>query len=81
MVEFNENTSQALIDLHIVKLTETLAEREGKSKTDCVRKFMASKTYELLADPESYLCLESPAYILDMLEAERSGDWDRWLEV
>jgi hypothetical protein len=29
MVEFNENTSQALIDLHIVKLTETLAEREG----------------------------------------------------
>jgi hypothetical protein len=81
MVEFNENTSQALIDLHIVKLTETLAEREGKSKTDCVREFMASKTYELLVDPESYLCLESPAYILDMLDAERAGNWDRWLEV
>jgi hypothetical protein len=81
MVEFNENTSQALIDLHIVILIETLAEREGKSKTYCVREFMSSKTYELLADPESYLCLESPAYILDMLDAERSGDWDRWLEV
>jgi hypothetical protein len=36
---------------------------------------------ELLAEPDSYLCLESPAYILDMLDAERSGDWDRWLEV
>ncbi|MDR0382055.1 MAG: hypothetical protein LBH86_08710 [Oscillospiraceae bacterium] len=81
MVEFNEKTGQALIDLHVVKLVETLAEREGKSKTDCVREFMATKTYELLADPESYLCLESPAYILDMLDAERSGDWDRWLEV
>jgi hypothetical protein len=81
MVEFNENTSQALIDLHVVKLAEALAERDGKSKTDCVREFMESKTYELLVDPESYLCLESPAYILDMLDAERSGDWDRWLEV
>ena len=81
MLEFNENTSQALIDLHVVRLIEALALREGKSKTDCVREFMASKTYELLADPESYLCLESPAYILDMLDAERSGDWDRWLEV
>ena len=81
MVEFNENTSQALIDLHIVKLVETLAERDGKSKTNCVREFMATKTYELLADPESYLCLESPAYILDMLDAERAGNWDRWLEV
>jgi hypothetical protein len=81
MVEFNESTSQALIDLQVVKLVETLAGLEGKSKTDCVREFMTSKTYELLADPESYLCLESPAYILDMLDAERTGDWDRWLEV
>lgn len=81
MVEFNENTCQALIDLQVVNLTETLAGREGKSKTDCLREFMASKTYELLAEPESYLCLESPAYVLDMLDAERSGDWDRWLEV
>ena len=81
MVEFNDNTCQALIDLHVVKLTETLAEREGKATTDCVRELMESKTYELLADPESFLCLESPAYILDMLDAERSGDWDRWLEV
>lgn len=81
MVEFNESTCQALIDLHTVRLVETLAEREGKPKTDCVRELMASKTYELLADPQSYLCLESPAYILDMLDAERSGNWERWLEV
>ena len=81
MVEFNDSTCQALIDLHVVKLIETLAERERISKTDCIREFMASKTYELLADPESFLCLESPAYILDMLDAEHSGNWDRWLEV
>jgi len=78
---FNENTSQLLIDFHVAKLAETLAERNGKPKTACVREIMASKTYELLADRESFLCLESPAYVLDMYDAERSGDWDRWLEV
>jgi len=78
---FNEATSQTLIDLHTVTLAETMAKRSGKSKTECVREFMASKTYELLIDRESYLCLESPAYVLDMYDAELSGDWERWLEV
>jgi hypothetical protein len=81
MVIFDKKTSQVLIDLHTVKLTEILVRREGKSKTECLREFMATKTYELLTDPESYLCLESPAYVMDMLEAERAGNWERWLEV
>jgi hypothetical protein len=81
MVTFDEKTSRALIDLHTVKLTEVLAKRGGKSKTECIRELMATKTYALLIDPESYLCLESPAYIMDMLDAEHKGDWDRWLEI
>ncbi|GHV37964.1 hypothetical protein FACS1894187_15990 [Synergistales bacterium] len=81
MVTFNEKTSRGLIDLHITKLVDALSINEGKSATDCLREFMATKTYDLLCDPMSYLCLESPIYVIDMLKAERLGDWDKWLEV
>jgi hypothetical protein len=81
MVTFNEKTSRGLIDLHITKLVDTLAVNKGKSATDCLREFMTTKTYDLLCNPESYLCLESPAYIMDMLEAELSGNWGEWLEA
>jgi hypothetical protein len=43
--------------------------------------FMATKTYELLTKPESYLYLEPAPYVEDMLDAELSGDWESWLEV
>ena len=81
MLDFNENTNQALINLHIVRLIEKISEKEDKSTTEIIREFMASKTYDLLVDRESYLYLESPAYILDMLNAEKEGDWNRWLEI
>ena len=81
MVEFNTQTSEALINLHIMKIVETLSEQEKKSKIECLRDFLVTKTYDLLADPLSYLCLESPAYVLDMLDAERSSNWDRWMEI
>ena len=32
-------------------------------------------------DKESFLYLESPEYVLDMLKAEDEGNWDEWLEV
>jgi hypothetical protein len=46
--------------------------------TDVLRYFMGTKTYLLLQNTASYLCLENAPYILDMLEAEESGDWARW---
>ena len=52
-----------------------------KEISDALRFFMATKTYELLANPKSYLYLESAPYVEDMLDAELSGDWDRWMEV
>jgi hypothetical protein len=42
---------------------------------------MATKTFELLINPGSYLYLEATAYVEDMLNAEFAGDWDSWLEV
>jgi hypothetical protein len=81
MVTYNEDTSSMLIAGHITKIVEELAASNGESTTDCLRKFMATKTYAVLRKPESYLCLESPEYVRDMYEAERSGDWANWLEV
>jgi hypothetical protein len=42
---------------------------------------MATKTYDLLIESGSYLYLESAEYVLDMLDAELSGDWERWMEI
>jgi hypothetical protein len=46
-----------------------------------MRELMATKTFAVLSRPQSYLYLESPEYILDMLDAERTQDVERWLEV
>jgi hypothetical protein len=41
---------------------------------EALRDFMATKTYQLLMNPKSFLFLESPAYIVDMITAEQSGN-------
>ena len=56
-------------------------ERDDITPTDAIRKLMATQTYDLLLDPESYLHLESAEYILDMLDAEQRIDWNRWTEA
>ena len=76
-----EHTVPFCIDALTVRVSEEYAKTSGMSNTDALRFFMSSKTYELLIDPGSYLYLESLEYVLDMLDAELSGDWDRWLEI
>ncbi|GHU43341.1 hypothetical protein FACS1894111_08770 [Clostridia bacterium] len=70
-----------LIDLLTAKISESLSMENEKSITDSMREFMSTKTFAVLSSSQSYLFLESPAYILDMLNAERSGDFESWLEV
>ena len=77
----NENSTAFITDLLVTNVVDVLAKRSGKTVTDTLREFMKSRTYALLLNPESYLYLESPTYVLDMIDAEQSGDWDRWLEV
>ena len=76
-----ENSTVFITDLLVTNVVDTLAKKSGKTVTDTLRELMESKTYALLLNPRSYLYLESPTYVLDMIEAERNGDWDRWLEV
>jgi hypothetical protein len=80
-VTVNEKTTRFTIDIVAAKVAEILSRETGKAPTDALREFMATKTYQLLLNPKSYLFLESPLYIVDMVDAETSGDWDTWLEV
>jgi hypothetical protein len=77
----NEQSTRFTIDVIVAKVAEALSRETGKTPTETLRDFMSTKTYQLLLNPKSFLFLESPAYIMEMIEAEQSGDWETWLEV
>jgi hypothetical protein len=80
-MQITEQTVRFCIDTLSAETAVKYAERQGVSATEALRAIMATKTYELLMDEQSFLYLESVEYVLDMLDAEASGDWDRWQEV
>jgi hypothetical protein len=77
----DESTVNFIIKVLTANVAEELAGISGKSTTAALRDFMATKTYNVLVKPNSLLYRESPAYLVDMVESEMSGDWQRWLEV
>ena len=81
MNEVNDNVVDVCIESIAAQVADAYAEKQKISVTDAMRKFMETKTYELLTNPKSYLYLESAAYVEDMLNAELSGDWESWMEV
>jgi hypothetical protein len=68
-------------DILATRVVQMITKRDNITQTEAIRKLMATQTYGLLLDPESYLHLESAEYILDMYEAELRGDWERWTEA
>jgi high-affinity K+ transport system ATPase subunit B len=80
-MKIDENQVTFIKKVLTANVADELAEISGKSRTDALRDFMATKTYNVLMKPNSLLYRESPAYVVDMVEAEQSGDWERWLEV
>jgi len=81
MNEVNDNVIEICIESIAAQVTDAYAEKLNIPVTDAMRMFMATKTYELLTNPKSYLYLESAAYVEDMLNAELSDDWESWMEV
>jgi len=77
----NDNVIEVCIESIAAQVADAYAEKQKISVTDAMRKFMETKTYELLTNPKSYLYLESAVYVEDMLNAELSGDWESWMEV
>jgi hypothetical protein len=77
----DENAISFIVKVLTANVAEELAVILEKSTTDALRDFMMTKTYNVLIKPHSLLYRESPAYVVDMVEAEMAGDWERWLEV
>jgi len=81
MNEVNDNVIEVCIESIAAQVADVYAEKQKIPVTDAMRMFMTTKTYELLANPKSYLYLESAAYVEDMLDAELSDNWESWMEV
>jgi hypothetical protein len=80
-MKITEQTIQFCIDTLAAETAEKYAQKQGVSPTEALRAIMATKTYDLLMDEKSFLYLESAEYVLDMLDDEAAGDWDRWQEA
>jgi len=81
MKEVSDNVVGICIESIVAQVVDACAEKQRIPVTDAMRMFMTTKTYELLANPKSYLYLESAVYVEEMLNAELSGDWESWMEV
>jgi len=81
MKEGNESVVDVCIESITAQVVDVYAEKQKITVTDAMRLFMATKTYELLTNPKSYLYLEAAPYVEDMLNAELSEDWESWMEV
>jgi len=56
-------------DRHVINLMIT---RYGFEEFEAIRKFLESKTYQMLIDPETELYKMSPLIIFDLWEHERA---------
>jgi hypothetical protein len=80
-MKLTDGKVQFCIDAVTARVAEMYADKKRLPHTEALRFFMASDTFNLLVQPESYLFLESAEYTLDMLDAEVNGDWDRWFLI
>jgi hypothetical protein len=78
-MKITQDTIRFCIDTLTAETAQRYAEMNRIDETDALRYMMGTKTYELLIAPDSYLYLESVEYVLDMLDSEQQGDWERWL--
>lgn len=60
-----------LLDFYDEEITKYISEKYGYSKLDSLRKFLNSKTYKMLINPELEMLEFSPLAILDMWENEK----------
>jgi len=80
-MKITEEAVQFCMDTLAAEVAAYYARANGMSATEALRRFMETRTFDLLMDTRSYLYLESAEYVLDMLAAERNGDWEKWVEA
>jgi hypothetical protein len=81
MMEMTEYTPRLCADLVLTRVAERYATENNLTNTEALRRIMATKTYELLQDPESMQCYESAESIFALLKDEERGDRDSWMKV
>jgi len=81
MMQVMDSPVEFCIDILATRIAAEIARQKGITIKEAIRLFISKKTYSLLLDAESRLYLESFEYIMDMLAAEESENWLRWLEV
>lgn len=72
-----ELAKQAIIAEIVKKLSSTF----NISTEEALRKFLTTRTYELLKSDTSMLWAETPEYVADMLESEFNNDMEEWLKI
>jgi hypothetical protein len=81
MNEINNNVIEICMESITAQVADIYAEEKKIPVIEAMRIFITTKTYELLANPNSFLYLESAVYVEDMLKAELAGNWESWMEV
>ena len=73
--------AQYCADIVATVAVSKYAKEKGLPTTEALRIIMGTRTYNVLQIPESRLCFESAASLLDLIDAEERGDWDEWAKV
>lgn len=73
----NINKAIQIISLNLV---HRISEEENCSNEMALKKLLKTMTYELLQDKESELYAESFEYVWSLLNDEKNGNMESWLE-
>jgi hypothetical protein len=68
-------------DVMATQIVEKIAANKNSSQDEALKFLLSTKTYQLFLDKDSKLYAESVEYILDLIDAEETGDIARILEV
>lgn len=69
MLELSSSIEQ-LIEFNVQDVIKIISEEESCSIVQAMDEFYSSRTYDGLADPETGLYLQAPAYIYELLLEE-----------
>lgn len=66
-----DKTSVEILDYYDEEVAKMISEKYGFSHMESLRRFLASKTYSMLSDPQMELWDFGPAGLFDMWENEQ----------
>lgn len=76
-----ENTPRLCADLVLTRVVERYAIERHITNVEALRRIMATRTYELLQNPDSLQCYESAESLYALLQDEERSAWDLWTKV